>query len=110
MGSPDVWEHTMKKLHPIASCFALLLIFACSDHGEPGTDGARDETSVESRPAQRSPAEGTPTGTSVQEKLTCPSGCVKISSTPPVPLCCNCNGQEHIWKKSTWSATTWLCQ
>ena len=103
----------MKTLHPTSSCIALLFLIACSDRGseQPEREARHDEASAEMRPAQPQSEESSPTSSpSVRDKLTCPSGCVKISTTAPSPACCNCNGQARTWKRSTWSPTTWLCQ
>src|SRR5262245_34412153 len=103
----------MKKLHPALQCIAAALLLACSDRGstEDDADGTPDEPAVEARAEQPSVAESAPApSASVVDKLTCPSGCVKISATQPSPACCHCNGQDRSWKRSSWSATTWLCQ
>jgi len=102
----------MKKPHPMLHRIAIAFLFACSDRGsdDAGLDGTHDEARVDNAAAQRStsPASTTPEATA-REKLTCASGCVKISATQPT-TCCSCNGYEGHWKRSAWSATTWLCQ
>lgn len=104
----------MNTLHAAWSCMAISLMFACSDRGSeaPERDALRDEPSAEARlPEQPPSVDGTAAPSpSVRDKLTCPSGCVKVSSAAPSPSCCNCNGQDRTWKRSSWSATTWLCQ
>ena len=108
----------MKKPHPASSCIALAFILACSGRGsdEGELDGTHAATSAETTTAETTSerpqsAEADPTPSApVRDKLTCPSGCVKVSATPPSPTCCNCNGQDRTWKRSTWSPTTWLCQ
>jgi hypothetical protein len=39
----------------------------------------------------------------------CSAACTKISSTNIAGQCCSCNGTKK-YVKSTWSATTFICQ
>jgi len=41
---------------------------------------------------------------------TCAAACTKISTTSVVGQCCSCSGVTKKFVKSTWSATTFLCQ
>lgn len=103
----------MKTLHPVSSCLALLFIVACGTGRSDGldVDEARDPATAEAQTEQPPSAESAPgSAPTVHDKATCPAGCVKISTAAPIPACCNCNGHEHLWKRSTWSPTTWLCQ
>jgi hypothetical protein len=105
------------KLHPSFHCIALAFMLACSDRGSEPTelDGTQDEppaptTSGERADEPSAAADEARPEASVRDKLTCPSGCVKISAVQPSPACCNCNGQDLTWTRSAWSATTWLCK
>jgi hypothetical protein len=106
----DVWAHTMKQLPTALHGITLALIVACSGRGseQPELEKAGDEANTP-RPEPPASGEAPPTA-SVRDKLTCPTGCVKISATAPSPACCNCKGQDRTWKRASWSPTTWLCQ
>jgi hypothetical protein len=41
---------------------------------------------------------------------TCTAACTKMSLTSVAGNCCSCNGVTTTFKKSAWSATTFLCQ
>jgi hypothetical protein len=105
----DVTPHTMKTLRLTFHCIALMVTFACSD--PKGAETELDDTSSAKAAAEPRSSEGNAVpGAPVVDKLTCLPGCTKISTTEPVPKCCNCNGQDRQWKRAAWSGTTWLCQ
>jgi len=99
----------MTRRHTLGLGCILLACFACNDSKNetaarpvaPVTETAKLESA--SRPT-------TASDTPVVDKLTCPTGCTKISRTEPAPRCCACSGREGLWTKSSFSATTWLCQ
>ena len=119
----------MKKMHRVFQCIAVTLLFAChGSESEAPTLVPHQATSPQTttQPLEPSPvatpapaatptpgaapaASAAPTPATAQDKLVCPNACTKISATPPSPACCHCNGADHVWKKSAWSATTWLC-
>lgn len=40
----------------------------------------------------------------------CSASCVKVSATSVAGQCCSCNGSTKSFAKSTWNASTFLCQ
>ena len=40
----------------------------------------------------------------------CTAACTKLSSASVAGQCCSCNGASKKFAKSTWSATTFICQ
>lgn len=89
----------------------LAFTVACSDRKNE-TTGRNDAPAPEAAKVQRAltPGPSKASGGAVVDKLTCPTGCTKIARAEPAPRCCSCAGREGLWTKSTFSATTWICQ
>ena len=103
----------MKAWHPVFQCIALTLALACSDTGSDDEtalgSASNDESSIEETPEQPATDVHPAPSPTTRDKFVCVSGCTKISTAAPSPMCCHCNGADRFWQRSTWSAVTWLC-
>jgi hypothetical protein len=105
----DIWQPNLMPLRSPADTF-VQLIFAGGKVTKAGADvNPFISQQVSGDMVAIDPTYGLNEGGTTTTG-TCSATCLKVSSASIAGQCCSCNGLNRVFKKSTWNASTYLCQ